>query len=85
MRAFFLYSLIIVLNVIAATSIGLFVSSVMMNARQAQVVCGVWVLISLVTSGYLLDPDNIPDYLQFVRYLSFMRVSYFTVLLGCQP
>lgn len=78
-RAFFLYVLIIILNVSVATSIGLFVSSVMMNASQAQVICSAWTLISLVTSGYILDPDNIPGFLKFTRYLSFMRVSYFTV------
>lgn len=74
-RAFFLFLIIVVLNVLVSLSIGLFVSSVLMSARQAQVLVAAWVLLSLTTSGYLLDPDNIPDYLKFVRYLSFMRVS----------
>lgn len=74
-RAFFLYTVIIVLNVVTASSIGLFVASVMMNASQALVVCSGWVLVSLATSGFLLDPDNIPGFLKFTRYLSFMRVS----------
>lgn len=74
-RAYILFNVITVLNVLIGQSIGLFASAVMMNVRQAQLLGSSWVLFSLMTSGYLIDPDNIPKPLQWVRYVNFLRVS----------
>lgn len=75
-RSFILFIVILVLNVLTAQSVGLFVSAVMMDVRQGQVLASIWILGSMLISGYYIDPDNVPEFVEPIRAISFIKVSH---------
>eukprot|EP00737_Agarophyton_chilense_P000732 gb/GEZJ01000808.1/.p1 GENE.gb/GEZJ01000808.1/~~gb/GEZJ01000808.1/.p1 ORF type:complete len:707 (-),score=73.98 gb/GEZJ01000808.1/:4786-6906(-) len=74
--AFVLYIVVLVLDVLVAQSVGLLVSALFMDIKQAQVLASMWILSSMLISGYYIDPDNTPGIVQPFRYLSFIKYSY---------
>ena len=72
--SFLLFLIILILTVLAAQSVGLFISAVMMDVRQAQVAASLTLLFSMLVSGYYVNPDNIPDFVRPLRYFSFIKV-----------
>ena len=76
-QSFSLFTVILVTNVLAAQSIGLLVSTLLMNVREAQVLGTLWILGSMLTSGYHVDPDNTPSFVLPFRYLSFIKVRHY--------
>lgn len=77
--SFILFVIILVLNVLTAQSVGLLISAVMMDVRQAQVLASIWILTSMLISGYYIDPDNTPSFVSPLRALSFIRVCPFSL------
>lgn len=71
-----LFTIILVLNVLTAQSVGLFISAIVMDVRQAQVLGSVWILTSMLISGYYIDPDNVPSFVLPFRVLSFIKVCF---------
>ncbi|CDF34030.1 unnamed protein product [Chondrus crispus] len=72
--SFLLFTIVLVLNVLTAQSVGLFISAVVMDVRHAQIVGSIWVLTSMLTAGYYIDPDNVPPFVLPFRVLSFIKV-----------
>lgn len=72
--AFILFLVILVLNVLTAQSVGLLISAVMMDIRQAQIFGAIWILTSMLVSGYYIDPENTPSFVSPLRAISFIRV-----------
>lgn len=73
--AFVLFSVILTLNILTAQGIGLFISAIFMDVRQGQVLGSVWILGSMLISGYYIDPENTPGFVKPLRAISFIKVS----------
>lgn len=71
---FLLFTIILVLDVLVGQSIGLLVSALFMEVRQSQVLGSMWILSSMLISGYYIDPNNTPDVVKPLRYMSFLKV-----------
>ena len=78
--SFVLFTFILTLNVLAAQGVGLLVSALVMDVRQGQVIASIWILSSMLISGYYINPDNTPSFLMWLRALSFIRVSHHFLL-----
>lgn len=78
--SFVLYTVTLVLNVLTAQGVGLLISALLMDVRKAQVFGTLTVLSSKLLSGYFVNPDNIPSFAEPLRYLSFIKYSYETMV-----
>lgn len=67
---------IMVLQVLAAQSIGLFISAVIKDVKEAQVLGSVWVLMSMLVGGFYINSDNIPSFLRYLSWLSYLKYAY---------
>lgn len=72
--SFLLFTIILVLNVLCAQSMGLLISAIVMDVRQAQVVASIYILSSMLLSGYYIDPENFPSFVSPLRNISFIKV-----------
>lgn len=72
--SYLLFAVILILSCLTAQSVGIFVSACMMDVKQAQAIGTVWILGSMLTSGYHIDPDNMPKFVRPLCYLSFPKV-----------
>jgi ABC-2 type transporter len=70
---FLLFTLILVLVVLASQSLGLALSALMLDIRQAQVVSSVVILGTMLISGFYVLEDNIPAPVRPLKALSFLR------------
>lgn len=75
-RAFILFIIISSLNVLVGQGLGMLLSAIFMDIRNAQVLASTLILISLVSSGYLIDPENVPNYMKFLGYISPIKFCY---------
>lgn len=64
------------LNVLVGQGLGMLLSAIFMDIRNAQVLASTLILISLVSSGYLIDPENVPAYMKFLGYISPIKFCY---------
>lgn len=74
--AFFLHSLTLLLSVTASLSLGVVISAVLTNVKESQVFASVWILSSMLLSGYYIESENIPAFLRWVRHISYIKFSY---------
>lgn len=74
-RAFSLYILIVLLHVGQAQGIGIVFAAAFLNIRYAQVGTLAFIIMSMVVSGYYINPENIPGFLEPIRHLSITKVS----------
>lgn len=72
--SFVLFSVILTLNILTAQGVGLFISAIFMDVRQGQVLASIWILGSMLISGYYIDPENTPDFVKPIRSVSFIKV-----------
>lgn len=75
--SFILFLVVLILDVLTAQSIGLLISALVMDVRKAQVIGSIWILSSMLVSGYYIDPENTPDFVKPFRQLSFLKVSVY--------
>lgn len=71
---FLLFVIVMMLNVLVSQSVGLLLSAVFMDIRKAQLVASLWIISSMLVSGYHIDPDNTPQFAKPLRFLSFIKV-----------
>lgn len=72
--SFILFNVVLILNVLCAQSMGLLISAIVMDVRKAQVVAAMYILSSMLLSGYYIDPDNFPSFVAPLRHISFIKV-----------
>ena len=75
-RCFFLFMLILILSVLTAQGVGLLISAAVMDFRTGQVMATMWVLISMLISGYYINPNNTPSFITWLRNFSFIKYGY---------
>lgn len=75
-RAFLMFMLICSLNVLVGHGLGMIVSAIFLDVRNAQVLASTLILLSLVSSGYLIDPDNVPVFMKPLNFLGVIKYSY---------
>uniref|UniRef100_A0A7S2TIU1 ABC transporter domain-containing protein n=1 Tax=Lotharella oceanica TaxID=641309 RepID=A0A7S2TIU1_9EUKA len=73
---FFLYWLLLLINVEFASSTGMLVSASQTSPKKALVTVSTLVLTSMLLGGFYVNPDNIPIWLRWVRWLSFVTYSF---------
>lgn len=77
-RAFALAIFIALLNSNLSQGVGIVFAAVFMDIRYAQVGAMAFTLTSLTSSGYYIAQDNIPRFLEPIKYISTIKVSYST-------
>jgi len=73
---FFTFWALLILNVELAVSMGMLISAAETNPKKALTVVSILVLGSMLLGGFYVDPDNIPDWLSWIQWLSFVRYSF---------
>lgn len=63
------------LNVLVALSLGVVISAILVDVKEAQVLASVWILTSMLVGGYYINSENVPAFLRPFRYISFIKVS----------
>lgn len=79
---FFVYLLTLVLQVLTAQSIGLLVSSAIVNLKKAMVTVGLVMLGMVLLGGFYASADAIPFWLDWARYCSVVKYSFEALLIN---
>ncbi|KAJ8900802.1 hypothetical protein NDN08_000102 [Rhodosorus marinus] len=79
---FFVYLLLLVTNVLVAQSFGLAISVAVMNVQKATVLASVVMLASLMVAGFYVATENLPSWIRWVQYLSFVVYSFAALMLN---
>ncbi len=74
--SFVLHMLTMVLSVSASLSVGVVVSAIFTNVKEAQVLSSMWILGSMLCGGYYIDSENLPVFMRPFAYISFLRYGY---------
>ncbi|KAF8821906.1 hypothetical protein IE077_004254 [Cardiosporidium cionae] len=82
---FLIFFLIVQLTVFAAISVLLTVGALAKNIEVAQIFSPVIFVLFMMVSGLFIRDNDMPAYLAWVRYLSFMRYSFFAFSLNHFP
>lgn len=77
-RVFVQHLLVVLLSVFVATSLGLLISAVCTDLKQAQTFASVLTLTTMLCAGFYIQ--GIPAWLQWLRTLSFISNGYSAVL-----
>ena len=75
-QAFFATWAILILNVETATAIGTLVSAAETDLKRAMVAATTLMLASMLFGGFYVNQDNIPDFLDWLQYLSFVKYAF---------
>mmetsp|Transcript_31992 Transcript_31992/g.44608 ORF Transcript_31992/g.44608 Transcript_31992/m.44608 type:complete len:659 (+) Transcript_31992:118-2094(+) len=73
---FFAFWFLLILNVELTSGLGMLVSAAQPNPKKALVIVSVLVLASMLLGGFYVNPDNLPSWLQWAQWLSFVRYSF---------
>jgi len=79
---FFIYLFLLVTNVLLAQSFGLAISVAVMNVQKATVLASVVMLASLMVAGFYVATENLPSWIRWVQYLSFIVYSFAALMLN---
>ena len=72
--AFLLYVLVAFGNIICAQGVGLDIGAYFLDMKKAQVAASIFTLLMMLTAGFLVA--DMPVWIEWVKYLSFIRYSY---------
>eukprot|EP00300_Choanocystis_sp_HF-7_P016356 c19385_g1_i1.p2 GENE.c19385_g1_i1~~c19385_g1_i1.p2 ORF type:complete len:669 (-),score=135.64 c19385_g1_i1:735-2741(-) len=72
---FFIYILILVLQVLTAQSVGLLASAAIPNIKRAMVTCGLTILTFTLLGGFYKNGKNIAIWLKWARYVSIITYA----------
>ncbi|BAM81368.1 ATP-binding cassette, sub-family G [Cyanidioschyzon merolae strain 10D] len=75
-RAFFLFVILLSLLTLVAQSMGYWISSMVMEFKQAQVIASIWMLASMLVAGFYISESQIPVWIRWIRYVSFVYYGY---------
>jgi ABC-type multidrug transport system ATPase subunit/ABC-type multidrug transport system permease subunit len=73
---FLIFVVILMASVLTWQAIGLAISASMMDIERAQVLAFCIALASMLMAGYYVNSNNIPDFIEPLKYLSFMKYAY---------
>eukprot|EP00183_Erythrolobus_madagascarensis_P001359 CAMPEP_0185850942 /NCGR_PEP_ID=MMETSP1354-20130828/4874_1 /TAXON_ID=708628 /ORGANISM="Erythrolobus madagascarensis, Strain CCMP3276" /LENGTH=740 /DNA_ID=CAMNT_0028551673 /DNA_START=159 /DNA_END=2381 /DNA_ORIENTATION=+ len=73
---FVVFVIVLLTTVLAAQSMGLFVSALVMDIKRGQVILTCFMLGSMLVGGYYVNNSNIPDWLGWLKYVSFVQYSF---------
>ena len=73
---FLTFLLILVLESQCAIALGMLLSASIRSVEAAPKVAPIVVILFLAFSGYFLNEDSIPDWLIWIKYLSFIRYAF---------
>eukprot|EP00186_Timspurckia_oligopyrenoides_P002085 CAMPEP_0182443060 /NCGR_PEP_ID=MMETSP1172-20130603/1902_1 /TAXON_ID=708627 /ORGANISM="Timspurckia oligopyrenoides, Strain CCMP3278" /LENGTH=731 /DNA_ID=CAMNT_0024638225 /DNA_START=114 /DNA_END=2309 /DNA_ORIENTATION=- len=79
---FIVFIIVIIADVLAAQSLGYFVSALVMDVKKAQVILTCLILGSMLVSGYYVNNNNIPDWVGWLRYVSFVQYAFMSLILN---
>ena len=74
--SFLLHVITMVLSISASLSIGIVVSAVFVNVKEAQVCASMWILGSMLCGGYFIAVDNLPAFMRPLTYISYLKNGY---------
>merc|ERR1711871_502637 len=75
-NAFFATWAILILNVETATAIGTLVSAAETDLKRAMVAATTFMLASMLFGGFYVNQNNIPVFLDWLQYLSFVKYAF---------
>mmetsp|Transcript_12407 Transcript_12407/g.21004 ORF Transcript_12407/g.21004 Transcript_12407/m.21004 type:complete len:659 (+) Transcript_12407:234-2210(+) len=73
---FFIFFVIVMLVSMVASSYTSFVGTLTGNAKVAQAVSPIFIVIMLIFGGFFINTNSIPVYFIWLQYLSFFKYSY---------
>jgi len=73
---FFLFWVLLIINVELAVSIGMLVSAAVTSPKKALVMVSILVLGSMLLGGFYVDHGNIPIWLRWIQWLSFIKYTF---------
>ncbi len=74
--SFLLQGITMMLNVSVSLSIGVLLSAIFMSAKEGQVCGTMWILSSMLFSGYYIAVDNLPKFIRPLTHISYLKVGY---------
>ena len=77
---FLLFVLAMILGVAAANAFGTFIGCCVSNFEDALTALAVLGLLMMLTGSFYVPEDEIPDWISWIRYISFMRYVYLITL-----
>ena len=80
--AFFLFLVLLSLLTLVAQSMGYWISSMVMEFKQAQVIASLWMLGSMLVAGFYIPESEIPVWLRWIRYVSFVFYGYVGLIIN---
>lgn len=74
--SFLLTIVTLLTSVITSLSIGVMISAILVNVKEAQVLASVWILACMLLGGYYINSDNVPQFMRPFRHLSYLKFAY---------
>ncbi|EME31813.1 ABC transporter, ATP-binding protein isoform 3 [Galdieria sulphuraria] len=79
---FILFLIFVGITVFTAQSIGLFIAAVFMDFRKSQTLAAVFMLTSMLTGGFYVNDSQMPVWIRWIQYLSFIHYIYDSFMLN---
>ncbi|GJQ08303.1 hypothetical protein GpartN1_g94.t1 [Galdieria partita] len=79
---FILFLVFVGITVFTAQSIGLFIAAVFMDFRKSQTLAAVFMLTSMLTGGFYVNDSQMPVWIRWIQYLSFIHYIYDSFMLN---
>lgn len=79
---FILFLVFVFITVFTAQSIGLFIAAVFMDFRKSQTLAAVFMLTSMLTGGFYVNDSQMPVWIRWIQYLSFIHYIYDSFMLN---
>ncbi|KAL6042921.1 Broad substrate specificity ATP-binding cassette transporter ABCG2 [Balamuthia mandrillaris] len=73
---FFFAWLLILLIVVTGTSLGLLITTVWVDVKEALVIASVSILGLMLLGGFYISPENMPVWIRWARWISFIKYYY---------
>ena len=74
--SFLLHTLTVTLTVSVSFSVGIVLSAIFVNAKEAQVIGTTVILASMLFGGYYIPMSNLPKFLRYLTHISYIKFGY---------
>lgn len=79
---FFIFFAVVALEPQCAVALGMLISAIIPSVEAAPQVAPLVVVLFLTFSGYFLNEDSIPDWIGWVKYISFVRYAFQALMIN---
>jgi len=79
---FLRFLVVLVTTSLVASSFGLLLSAWITNPKVALSVAGTAMLALMLAAGFYVEPAQLPDWISWLRYISFLRFSYDALMIN---